>query len=67
MATQSNDITPTDSIAPVYLEPWEQAQIDADKQEAARLAKLEADKAKTKADVLAKLGLTADEVTALLS
>ena len=30
-------------------------------------AKAEADRAKTKADVLAKLGLTADEVAALLS
>jgi hypothetical protein len=67
MATQSNDITPADSIAPVYLEPRDEAQVKADAKEATRLAKLDADKAKAKADVLAKLGLTADEVAALLS
>ena len=38
-----------------------------DKAEEAAYLKAEADKAKAKADVLAKLGLTADEVAALLS
>jgi hypothetical protein len=38
-----------------------------DKAEEAAYLKAEADKAQAKADVLAKLGLTADEVTALLS
>jgi hypothetical protein len=37
------------------------------KKEKARQAKAEADKAKLKADTIAKLGLTADEVAALLS
>ena len=37
------------------------------KKEKARQVKAEADKAKLKADTIAKLGLTADEVTALLS
>ena len=45
----------------------ENAQYEADQTAIAKLAKLEAKKAKTKADVLAKLGLTADEVAALLS
>ena len=45
----------------------ENAQYDADQTAIAKLAKLEAKKAKAKADVLAKLGLTADEVAALLS
>ena len=43
----------------------ELAKIDAD-EEAAHL-KSEAAKAKAKADVIAKLGLTADEVASLLS
>jgi hypothetical protein len=45
----------------------ENAQYEADQTAIAKLAKLEAKKAKTKADVLAKLGLTAEEVAALLS
>jgi hypothetical protein len=45
----------------------ENAQYEADQTAIAKLAKLEAKKAKAKADVLAKLGLTADEVAALLS
>ena len=45
----------------------ENLQYEADQTAIAKLAKLEAKKAKAKADVLAKLGLTADEVAALLS
>jgi hypothetical protein len=45
----------------------ENAQYEADQTAIAKLAKLEAKKAKAKADVLAKLGLTADEVASLLS
>ena len=45
----------------------ENLQYEADQTAIAKLAKLEAKKAKTKADVLAKLGLTAEEVAALLS
>jgi hypothetical protein len=63
----SNEITPADSVCPIYLEPRDPKQIEADEAEAE--AKAEADKArkKAKADVIAKLGLTADEVAALLS
>jgi hypothetical protein len=67
MATQSNDITPDDSIAPVYLEPRDEAQVEADAKEAARIAKIETDRAALKIATLEKLGLTADEVAALLS
>jgi hypothetical protein len=45
----------------------ELAQFEADKIEAKAQAKAEVDKAKLKAATLTKLGLTADEVAALLS
>jgi hypothetical protein len=45
----------------------ELAQFQADKADAKAQAKIEAAKAQAKADVIAKLGLTADEVAALLS
>ena len=67
MASQFNDITPADSIAPVYLEPRDDKQVLADAKEAARIAKIEADRAALKIATLAKLGLTAEEVAALLS
>jgi hypothetical protein len=67
MATPTNDITPNDSIAPVYLEPRDPKQVEADAKEAARLAKIETDLQALKTATLAKLGLTADEVAALLS
>jgi len=67
MDTPSNDITPNDSVAPVYLEPRDPKQILADTKEAARLAKIDADLQALKEATLSKLGLTADEVAALLS
>jgi hypothetical protein len=45
----------------------ETALIDTIKKDAEIKAKADADRAKLKADTLAKLGLTADEVAALLS
>ena len=45
----------------------ELAQLEADKATTEAQAQAEADKAKLKAATLAKLGLTADEVAALLS
>jgi hypothetical protein len=62
-----NEITPTESVCPVYLEPRDPAQIEADKAEAKAREKAQADKAKAREAVIAKLGLTADEVAALLS
>lgn len=63
----SNEITPADSVCPVYLEPLDPAQVEADQAEAKAKAKAETARDKAKADVIAKLGLTADEVAALLS
>lgn len=63
----AKDITPTDSVCPIYLEPLDDAQIAADQAEIAIREKAEADRAKLKAETIAKLGLTADEVSALLS
>jgi hypothetical protein len=63
----SKNITPKDSVCPIYLEPQDEAQVLADEAEAKAKAKAEADKAKLKTATLAKLGLTADEITALLS
>jgi hypothetical protein len=61
------DITPADSACPIYLEPLDPAQIAADKKEIAAREKAETDKANLKASTIAKLGLTVDEVAALLS
>jgi hypothetical protein len=63
----SNEITPADSVCPIYLEPRDSAQIEADEAEAKAKAKADKAREKAKADVIAKLGLTADEVAALLS
>lgn len=63
----SKDITPKDSVCPIYLEPQDEAQVLADEAEAQAKAKADKARAKAKEAVLAKLGLTADEVAALLS
>ena len=63
----SNEITPSDSVCPIFLEPQDPAQIEADLAEAKTKAKADKAREKAKADVITKLGLTADEVAALLS
>jgi hypothetical protein len=63
----TQEITPKDSACPIYLEPADPAQFEADQKEMAARQKKEADRAKLKSDTIAKLGLTADEVAALLS
>ena len=63
----SNEITPSDSVCPIFLEPQDPAQIEADLAEAKAKAKADKAREKAKADVIAKLGLTVDEVAALLS
>lgn len=45
----------------------EQANLELVQNEAEKQAEIEANKTKLKADTIAKLGLTADEVAALLS
>ena len=72
----AEDVTPTDSIVPVYLIPETPEQIAEKEQwakdEAARVAaeeKAVADKAKAHASATAKLeklGLTADEISAII-
>ena len=61
------DITPTDSACPIYLEPLDPEQIAADKKEIAARKKAETDRQALKEATIAKLGLTADEIAALLS
>ncbi len=63
----TNEITPNGSACPVFIEEYDPGQLEADKAEAKAQAKAETDKAKLKQATLAKLGLTADEVAALLS
>ncbi len=59
------DITPTDSVCPIYLEPLDAKQIELDAAEAqAQIEAVEA-KAVARQAVLDKLGLTADEAKAL--
>ena len=63
----TTDITPQDSVCPIYLEPQDEAQVLADEAEAKAQAQADADRQALKTATLAKLGLTADEVAALLS
>ena len=63
----TTDITPTDSVCPIYLQPTDPEQVAADKAEAKAQAKIVAERATAKQAVLTKLGLTADEVASLLS
>ena len=59
------DITPDDSVCPVFLEPADPAQIAADAAEAQAQADAREAKAEARQAVLDKLGLTADEAAAL--
>ena len=61
-----NEITPTDSVCPVYLEPIDPARIEADKAETKAQAKAKAERVTAKAALLDKLGITADEAALLL-
>jgi hypothetical protein len=63
----NNEITPQGSACPVYIQEMSAEQIAADKAEAEAQAQIRADRQALKEATLAKLGLTADEVAALLS
>ena len=63
----SNEITPTGSACPVYIQEMSAEQIAADKAESEAQAKIRAEREALKNATLAKLGLTADEVAALFS
>ena len=60
------DITPDNSVCPVFLEPAKPAQIAADAAEAQAQAEAQIAKAEARQAVIDKLGLTADEAAALL-
>lgn len=62
-----NEITPEGSACPVFIEEYDPAQLEADKAEAEAQAQANADRQALKAEVIVKLGLTADEISALLS
>jgi hypothetical protein len=61
------DITPKDSIVPVYLDPTPQAQQDADAIADAKVEAAAKAKATAKTALLERLGITADEAALLLS
>jgi hypothetical protein len=60
------DITPADSVCPIYLQPADPEQVAADEIEAAAQAAAQASRVAARQAVLDKLGLTADEAAALL-
>ena len=60
------DITPTDSVCPIFLEPQDPAQVAADLVADKAKAKAKAERAKQKQAVLDRLGITADEAALLL-
>jgi hypothetical protein len=60
------DITPADSVCPIFLEPQDPEQVAADQAASEAQAAAKAAKAAARQAVLDKLGLTADEAAALL-
>jgi hypothetical protein len=62
----SNEITPTDSVCPIYLQPTDPAQVAADQAEAKALAKAQTARIAAREALLTKLGITADEAQLLL-
>ena len=62
----TTDITPADSVCPIYLIPANPEQVAADEAEATAQANAKAERAAARQAVLDKLGLTANEAAALL-
>jgi hypothetical protein len=60
------DITPADSVCPIFLEPQDPEQVAADLAAAEARAAAKAVKAAAKQDVLDRLGITAEEAALLL-
>ena len=60
------DITPADSVCPIFLEPQDPEQVAADLAAAEAQVAAQAAKALQRQKVLDKLGLTQDEAKALL-
>ena len=63
----SKDITPKGSACPVFLEEANADEVAAREAQIEAIEKEKTNRAKAKQAVLTKLGLTADEVAALLS
>lgn len=64
------DITPADSVVPVYLVPFTEEEIAEREAWAAEAAQAELDaiaKAKQKAAILERIGLTEEELTIVLT
>ena len=61
----NNEITPADSVCPIYLEPISDADLQQINNEIDQKKQAAAAKEATRAAALAKLGLTADEIAAL--
>ena len=76
MSLDKTDITPDDSVVPIYLEPWSEQQLDiinhrdpdeeAKEQEAAVVEQKKEDARQSALAKLAKLGLTEDEARAVI-
>jgi len=74
--TNKIDITPEDSVVPVYLEPWSEQQLEiinhrdpeeeAKDQKAALVEQKKEDSRQSALAKLAKLGLTEDEARAVI-
>jgi hypothetical protein len=64
---KTNEITPNDSACPVFLDPIDEAQIAADQLEIQEREAAKAERLATKAALLERLGITAEEAALLLS
>ena len=62
----TTDITPTDSVCPIFLEPMDAAQVAADLAEAQVQADAKAARVVAREALLDRLGITADEAQLLL-
>jgi hypothetical protein len=60
------DITPTDSVCPIFLEPQDPAQVEADAAEAQARADAKAARTAAREALLDRLGITVDEAQLLL-
>jgi hypothetical protein len=60
------DITPADSVCPIFLEPQDPEQVAADQAASEAQAAVKAAKQVAREALLTKLGITADEAQLLL-
>lgn len=62
----TKDITPNDSVRPIYLEPWTADEIAANQAAEQRRIANETARNAARAELLDRLGITADEASLLL-